>query len=77
MACTNGSLRPQLLGLSPVHTQASESLSKEAHTEENDKPELRSQPHRDERQIRLDTDRSFILYPVGELFPFSMLINIT
>lgn len=24
-------------------------------------------PHRDERQIRLDTDRSFVLYPVGEI----------
>jgi hypothetical protein len=25
--------------------------------------------HRDERQIRLDTERSFVLYPVGELYP--------
>jgi len=24
------------------------------------------EPHRDERQIRLDTDRSFVLYPVGD-----------
>ena len=24
------------------------------------------QPHADERQIELDTDRSFVLYPVGE-----------
>ena len=24
-------------------------------------------PHRDERQIKLDTERSFVLYPVGEL----------
>ena len=23
--------------------------------------------HRDERQIRLDTDRSFVLYPVGDV----------
>lgn len=23
-------------------------------------------PHQDERQIRLDTDRSFVLYPVGD-----------
>lgn len=24
------------------------------------------EPHPDERQVRLDTDRSFVLYPVGE-----------
>lgn len=29
------------------------------------------EPHPDERQVRLDTDRSFVLYPVGE--PFSYL----
>jgi hypothetical protein len=27
------------------------------------------EPHPDERQVRLDTDRSFVLYPVGELCP--------
>lgn len=27
-------------------------------------------PHRDERQIRLDTDRSFVLYPVGDAPPY-------
>ena len=27
--------------------------------------------HRDERQIGLDTNRSFVLYPVGELLCFS------
>ncbi len=26
-------------------------------------------PHADERQIGLDTDRSFVLYPVGEHLP--------
>jgi hypothetical protein len=25
------------------------------------------EPHQDERQIRLDTDRSFVLYPVGDV----------
>ena len=29
-----------------------------------------SEPHRDERQIRLDTDRSFVLYPVGDAPPY-------
>jgi hypothetical protein len=28
------------------------------------------EPHRDERQIRLDTDRSFVLYPVGDAHPY-------
>ena len=27
------------------------------------------EPHQDERQIRLDTDRSFLLYPVGDAPP--------
>ena len=27
------------------------------------------EPHPDERQVRLDTDRSFVFYPVGETFP--------
>jgi len=35
-------------------------------------PESRNEPepHRDERQIRLDTDRSFVLYPVGDAPPY-------
>jgi hypothetical protein len=28
--------------------------------------------HRDERQVLLDTDRSFVLYPVGELIYFNL-----
>ena len=30
----------------------------------------KERPHADERQIELDTDRSFVLYPVGEPTPF-------
>lgn len=26
----------------------------------------KEEPHRDERQIRLDTERSFVFYPAGE-----------
>ena len=47
------SFRPKLLHL---HTNALQ--SKEI-------PE-QPKPHRDEPQIRLDTDRSFVLYPVGD-----------
>ena len=32
---------------------------------------LTGEPHPDERQIQLDTDRSFVLYPVGEPLPVS------
>ncbi|PIL23198.1 hypothetical protein GSI_14507 [Ganoderma sinense ZZ0214-1] len=41
------------------------------HLEDPDKKELDGDPHADEHQIGLDTDRSFVLYPVGEqaLFP--------
>jgi hypothetical protein len=74
---TNGSSRPQLLGVSPAHIHTAELPSTENKVDENDREELIPQPHRDERQIRLDTDRSFVLYPVGELLPFSMLINVT
>ena len=31
-----------------------------------EKEELDGDPHADEHQIGLDTDRSFVLYPVGE-----------
>jgi len=45
--------RPQLLHASKLAEKTEE------------KGEL-VEEHRDERQIRLDTDRSFVLYPVGE-----------
>ena len=32
------------------------------------------EPHPDERQVRLDTDRSFVLYPVGEPFSHPMKV---
>ena len=34
------------------------------------KDELDGNPHGDEHQIGLDTDRSFVLYPVGEHLSF-------
>ena len=34
-------------------------------------------PHPDERQIELDTDRSFVLYPVGEPTPTPPLVFMT
>ena len=45
--------RPEVLGV--FQKAEKQSLTGEIHCE-----------HRDERQIRLDTDRSFVLYPVGE-----------
>ena len=38
-----------------------------------DEHQLTGEPHSDERQITLDTDRSFVLYPVGEqpFFPLA------
>lgn len=32
------------------------------------------EPHRDERQIHLDTERSFVFYPAGEPHPVSSII---
>ncbi|KAF9459688.1 rab-GTPase-TBC domain-containing protein [Collybia nuda] len=46
---------PQLLGV--------EKTPKGSVKDEESEPEIPT-PHRDERQIRLDTDRSFVLYPV-------------
>ena len=46
--------RPTLLHVSELSIEASKAL----HFDE-------SPPHQDERQIGLDTDRSFVLYPVG------------
>ena len=45
--------RPKLLGIPDTVIDDNEQISQDAHD--------------DERQIRLDTDRSFVLYPVGEL----------
>lgn len=52
----NSDNRPELLDVSPQTRQKSELDSEE-------------KEHRDERQILLDTDRSFVLYPVGEPIP--------
>ena len=38
-----------------------EALNADANSDIDDWPE-----HQDERQIKLDTDRSFVIYPVGE-----------
>lgn len=48
--------RPRLLH---VHPDLDVNLSPQNSHNEHD-------PHQDERQIRLDTDRSFVLYPVGD-----------
>ena len=37
-----------------------------------DEQQLTGEPHSDERQITLDTDRSFVLYPVGEQLFFPL-----
>lgn len=63
--------RPQLLhlelpsgqddtGASPL------SINAENKSDDNDDEPEQLIPHPDERQVRLDTDRSFVLYPVGE-----------
>lgn len=39
-------------------------LPKEENHDEGDRAKADSEGHRDERQIRLDTDRSFVFYPV-------------
>lgn len=59
--------RPQLLRVPQSKVE-----QKEAEGEEEEDKEL--EPHADERQIKLDTDRSFVLYPVGDsslLLPLS------
>ena len=43
--------------------------------EEQDENPTEGEPHQDERQIELDTDRSFVLYPVGEHFPSSHIAS--
>ena len=74
---TNRTWRPRLLGVSTVHTRNEESPLVEKTGEESRGDEQVSQSHRDEHQIRLDTDRSFVLYPVGELLPFYVFTSVT
>ncbi|KAG5640707.1 hypothetical protein DXG03_007476 [Asterophora parasitica] len=58
-------LWPKLLHVSDTHKIPSP--QKEAESEDvKDEEHEEEEEHRDERQIRLDTDRSFVLYPVGE-----------
>jgi TBC1 domain family member 20 len=49
------------------------------HVDVNHDPFLANQkeldPHQDERQIRLDTDRSFVLYPVGDSLPYTHIAS--
>src|SRR6267154_739160 len=54
-------LRPRLLHLD-LDLDRDVNQSPQNYQEEHE-------PHQDERQIRLDTDRSFVLYPVGDAHP--------
>ena len=56
-------LRPRLVHLDEQSPRTSETTEQ---SEEEPQGELDGTPHSDERQIELDTDRSFVLYPVGE-----------
>lgn len=59
--------RPLLLGVDPQLTFTT--------TQEHDSDDDGQTPHSDEGQIKLDTDRSFVLYPVGDsTFLLSSLI---
>ena len=64
-------LRSRILNVDPsiyLHTPNDEDTRVE---DFSDDVKLTGKPHPDERQIQLDTDRSFVLYPVGEPFPVS------
>jgi hypothetical protein len=37
------------------------------YAEVSPEPSINDPPHPDERQVRLDTDRSFVMYPVGNV----------
>ena len=64
-------LRSRILNVDPsiyLHTPNDEDTRVE---DSSDDVKLTGKPHPDERQIQLDTDRSFVLYPVGEPLPVS------
>ena len=63
--------RPRLLHLEgPMFDDASSTMSSSLYSElghdQHENDVLEGAPHSDEHQIELDTDRSFVLYPVGE-----------
>ena len=74
-------IRPRLLNvhtpLTSLHTNPRPPSDSNADTTSLDVPknphahllDADVEPHPDERQVRLDTDRSFVLYPVGETAP--------
>jgi hypothetical protein len=56
--------RPKLLRVAPTCSEADESGGPNVETTSTDASPAKA--HRDERQIQLDTERSFVLYPAGE-----------
>jgi hypothetical protein len=47
-------------------TKSEEGYQEAGEPESRKASEASLQPHPDERQVGLDTDRSFVVYPVGE-----------
>jgi hypothetical protein len=63
--------RPALLGVQPLsdpppYSEVNDE-SVDGMKENIDEGDAGGDPHADERQIKLDTDRSFVLYPVGRV----------
>jgi hypothetical protein len=61
--------RPQLLLATTVSPTSECMKETENFPDDESSADVEPSCHRDERQIRLDTERSFVLYPVGELYP--------
>lgn len=53
------------------HRMKQPNVPREHENADDEKRTSSSAAHPDERQIKLDTDRSFVIYPVGEKFPIS------
>lgn len=69
----DGCIRSRLLNVDPpsavqlaAHDSTDGPILHATSNVEEDGGQSIEEPHPDERQIQLDTDRSFVLYPVGE-----------
>lgn len=67
--CSPNDFRPALLGAQPLSDPPPysevDSTDEYGNQMEEGMNESVADPHADERQIKLDTDRSFVLYPGG------------
>ena len=66
--CKNRQLLLDAKPRRPTSTKSKEEYQEKAKQDSTESSDEDLKPHPDERQVGLDTDRSFVVYPVGDCF---------